>query len=405
MRVLLCLWLLTMPAVLWAQSRTVLPQELELTVSVEEADYLPYAREMILLTIRGVYRRHITRETLKNPDFEGFSWTQLGPDTWRDERIDGLAVKTMTRRMAVYPDRAGELTIGPFTHALTLTDEADDWFEHEIHSAPVRLSVAPAPDDTDWWFPVRDIKISDQWSNAPDQLTPGEGVLRVIRIEALGVTPEMIPPMPQLSSPSGMIFAHPDKRLVELSPQGPITYAFWRWTVRPGNDVSAIVEPLEFDYFHTGARQSHTVTISAQRIAYGETIPGGTPAAQTPVTAVQAALPSWPHAVLGVVVFGIGLWVVARGWRVAGVSALHRFALFDPLRRRMWQAARTGSPEALRRVAAALLRRDGPNDARAALLAQLDAEIFNSAPVTIAPKPFARAFLGAGASSGADASD
>ena len=85
---------------------------------------------MILVTIRGSYRRHITRERVEQPPLDGFSWSQLGPDRWYEERIRGRPVKMFERRMALYPERAGELTIGAFTHHLTLTDEGDEWFEH-----------------------------------------------------------------------------------------------------------------------------------------------------------------------------------------------------------------------------------------------------------------------------------
>ena len=391
MRFLLAAVLLLLPALGMAQSRDVLPRELELTVTVEEADHRPFVREMVLLTIRGVYRRHITLEKLKNPDFEGFSWTQLGPDSWREERIGGERVKTMTRRMAVYPDRAGELTIGSFTHELTLTDENDDWFEYEILSKPVTLTIEPVPQESGWWFPVRDLKISDQWSNAPDQLKPGEGVLRVIRLEALGVTPEMIPPMPELTSPSAMIFAHPDKRLVDLTSEGPITYVFWRWTIRPGNDTSGIVEPLSLEFFNTTTRTPQTVTISAQRVAYGARLAAPEVAPET--VPPQAALPSWPLAALGLAVFAGGLALSLSGRRVAGLGALQRFALFDPLQRALRRAARQGDVAAMRRAAAALIARDGPAGHRAAALASLDAAVFGKSADRLSIRGFARDFL------------
>lgn len=393
MRMLVALLLLMVPALAAAQSRTVLPQELELTVTVEDTGHIPFVREMVLLTIRGVYRRHITLEDLQEPDLEGFSWTQLGADIWKEERMGGEKVKTLTRRMAIYPDRAGDLTIGAFTHKLTLTDEADVWFEHEVRSEPVTITVAPAPVSDGWWFPVRELRISDQWSNAPDQLKRGEGVLRVIRIEALGVTPEMIPPMPELRSPSGMIFAHPDKRLSELSPEGPITYAFWRWTIRPGNDTSAVVEPLTLEYYNTHLRAMQTVTISAQRVAYGDLVPADAPVPDQTGAPVPSQLPGWPLAVLGAVVFGLGLFGAQFGRRVSGMQALRRFALFDPLRRDLRQAARAGDAARTRRSAAGLMARDGASEARRGMLADLDAQLFR--PDRPAPDliGFARAFV------------
>ncbi len=388
---LLLLWLLV-PSALMGQSRTVLPSDLTLWVEVEEMAHTPLVREMVLITIRGIYRRHITREKLVQPDFAGFNWTQLGNDDWREERLNGQKVKTFRRRMAIYPDRPGQLTIGAFTHQLTLTDDQDDWFEHPVLSEPVTIQVAPAPETRDWWFPVRDLKISDQWSNAPDQLAPGEGVLRVVRIEALGVTPEMLPPMPELTSPSGMIFPHPEKRFVELSSNGPQSYAFWRWTIRPGNDTSTIVEPLHFDYFDTTSRMARSVTISAQRVAYGAVTPDANPTIPAPARD-PTRLPGWGVAGLAVLVGALGTAFGCGGRRFGGLRALHRFGPFDPLARQMRGAARRGDVAGLRRAATALLLRDGPTDVRLRMLRDLDRAVFGKTPSPGPLIPFARSFL------------
>ncbi|MGB3243456.1 MAG: hypothetical protein WBB25_02905, partial [Sulfitobacter sp.] len=287
--------------------------------------------------------------------------------------------------MALYPNRPGSLEIGAFRHKLTLTDEGDDWFEHEIASAPVSIDVVPAPDGEDWWFPVKALRVSDQWSNAPDQLKPGEGVLRVVRIGALGVTPEMIPPMPELASPSAMIFPHPEKRLVELTPEGPQSFAYWRWTIRPSNDISTIVEPITFRYFDTYARVHREVTISAQRVAYGDV----TPQVAAPQnvdgsgeTASLAQLPGWPLAMLAAVVFLGGFGFAFQGYRLSGWAALYRYPLLDPLARALRRAARRGDGVAMRRAAAQLIRRDGPQAARQAALTKLDRLLFAAPGLT-----------------------
>lgn len=377
---LTALVLVIWPLSLGAQTRSVDPADLSLSVSVIEQQDQPYTREMVMILIRGVYRRHITLEELHQPALEGFNWTQLGPDLWYDERENGRKVKVMERRMALYPERAGALTIGPFTHHLTLTDESDNWFDHQIQSDPVTLNIAPAPalEEGGWWFPAKQVQIADQWSNAPDQLRAGEGVLRIIRIEALGVTPEMIPPMPELKSPSAMIFAHPEKRLVELSPEGPVSYAFWRWTIRPGNDHSGIVEPLHLSFFDTRERVMRDVTISAQRVAYDmATLPPG-PAPRLPV-----ALPGWPVALLGIVVFVLAL-VLSLSGRQADLRRLQRrFWWLDPLARGLRRAAARGEAAATRAKALALLRRDGLAEHSADVLRPLDQALF--APGALPP--------------------
>ncbi|MDD9717410.1 hypothetical protein PVW48_11680 [Dinoroseobacter sp. PD6] len=389
--------LLMLPGLALAQSSEVLPEELEIWVEIEETDHTPMVREMVLITLRGIYRRHITREEIIQPDLEGFSWTQLGTDTWREERLNGARVKTFTRRMAIYPDRAGTLTIGSFTHKLTLTNEADEWFEHRIETAPVSLDVAPASagQGPEWWFPVKKLEISDTWSNAPDQLAPGEGVLRIVRVEALGATPEMLPPMPELTSPSAMIFPHPEKRFVELSPFGPISYAFWRWTIQPGNDTSTIVEPLTFRYFDTVTREDRKVTISAQRVAYGTVTPEASGNQQVPVSRVQAHLPGWPMGLLALVVFLGGSWLAVWGRQFAGLSGIHRFALFDPLSRELRRAARAGELAETRRCARKMLARDGVTPARAAMLRQFDEAAFDPEADSLDLQKFVRSFVAA----------
>ena len=371
--ILLVLLVLPVPAV--AQSRTVSPDEVALRVEVEETAETPLEHEMIMIRILGTYRRHITREALRQPDLSGFNWSQLGPDRWWEERVGGRMVKRFERRMALYPDEAGTLTVGAFTHNLTLTDESDDWFEYPVRSEPFTIEVAPAPRTDAWWFPVRRLRISDKWSNAPDQLAPGEGVLRIVQVEALGVTPEMIPPMPELTSPSAMIFAHPEKRLVDVSPEGPVTRAFWRWTIRPTNDLSTIVEPITFSYFDTTERRHREVVITPQRVAYGDR------AAPDPIVAEAvptgaARLPGWWVLALGAGVFAGGVYHGLAGRKFSPARALRRFAAFDPLRRRLRRAARSGNARDMRRALAALIRRDGPDAVRLDGLGRLDRAIF-----------------------------
>ncbi|SFS81016.1 Oxygen tolerance [Sulfitobacter marinus] len=393
MRWLMVLILTALPGLAMAQSKTVLPQDLELSVEVTETGYTPFVGEMVLITIKGIYRRHITREKLVQPDFEGFSWSQLGDDTWRDERINGELVKTFRRRMAIYPSKPGALTVGAFTHNLTLTDDSDDWFDHQIMSAPVTIDVVAAPTNEDWWFPTHSLKVSDQWSNAPDQLVPGEGVLRVVRIEALGATAEMIPPMPTLHSPSAMIFPHPEKRFVELSPQGPKAFAYWRWTIRPSNDTSTIVEPLSFTYFDTINRVDRQVTISAQRVAYGSVTPDQDDTATGKMRGASAQLPGWPMATLAALICAGGVFVAQRGHRISGSPALRRFWWADPLALQLRRAARAGHAAEMRSYAAAMLRRDGITARRQALLHQLDLVLFDPKGQPDSIKDFARDFL------------
>lgn len=389
LRSLLMLVWLGLPMAAGAQSRTVDPDDLTLTVTLETLPATPFQQEMVLLTIHGVYKRHVTREALEQPDLAGFNWMQLGQDHWFESMVDGKTVKNMRRRMALFPDAAGRLVIGPFRHHLTLLDETNAWFEHTIASEPVVLDVDPAPQVEGWWFPVRRLEVSDDWSNAPDQLDPGGGVLRVVRVSALGASPDMLPPMPELTSPSALIFAHPEKRLVDLTPQGPVAIAYWRWTVAPTNGRSAILEPIEFPYFDTVTRQMRKVVITPQRVAYGEaTLPPPAPEPPPRRSSLGAAG-------LGAIGLGGFLAALALLWRGQGRLSLAPLRAALDRRRALWRldrAAWRGDIAGLRRSARDLDRKLPPDPARRALLDALDRAIFGAAEPAVDTRQFRRRF-------------
>lgn len=369
--------------------RAVDPADLTLTVTLETTETTPYQHEMVLLTVHGVYRRHITLEKLEQPDLKGINWMQLGQDHWFESTIDGLKVKNMRRRIALFPENEGRVTIEPFIHHLTLLDEDNKWFEHDIRSEPITLDVQPAPSNGTWWFPVRRLEISDTWSNAPDQLGTGDGVLRIITLTATGTGPDMIPPMPELKSPSAHIFAHPEKKLVELSPDGPITIAFWRWTIKPRTPPSAILEPLELTYFDTTDRTLKTAKISAQRVAIDQT--------QLPPAISQDLPPAgrlnlfWPAATIAattLLAFGA---VAGRGRRI-GIDNLRDFLSARALKRQLRHSSRTRDLAQMRGPARELDARLVASPERTKLLEELEAAIFRARAEPFDTQAFYRAF-------------
>lgn len=370
--ILLLLLLLIAPI---ARAQDVQPGDLTLTLTIEKGPEAPYVGEMVLVTLEGVFRLPIIRESMIQPPLEGFSWMQLGTDYWSDQRVDGYPVKVFRRRMALFPEAAGTLEIGAFTHRLTLLGPHNKWVEHDIRSEPVTIRVLPQPQVDGWWLPVRQLRVSDDWSNAPDQLGEGEGVLRVIRLEALGISPDLLPPMPELKSPGAVIFPHPEKRLVDLSSQGPIAVAFWRWTVMPQTPPSAIIEPVVIDFFDTTRREMRRVTISPQRVAVGASAMGvlpepqaaGRPRGGIMATALGAGL-----------VLGLAALMAGRGG-ARREEILWRLGL-HPDQRALARAARRGDAAAAWRAARRLAagHRIGA-DGRAALRG-LETHLFGGRP-------------------------
>ncbi len=268
LRVLLLLLLLALPA---HAEMEVTPDDLRLRIEVEPRAATPYTEEMILIRIRGTYKIPITLENLKQPPLDGFGWMQLGPDRWFHSRERGQKVLELERIMALFPERAGTLTIAPFTHELTLSEPDGTRFTHDLKSEPVQIEIAEAPGPRRTWLPVRRIRVEDRWSNAPESLDPGAAALRLVTVTIDGVQPETMPPMPELTGAGAFILPHPERRLTELRPTGPVTRVFWRWSIRPDRGRSGYVDPLTFSYYDAEAREPRTITLSAQKVAYAGT--------------------------------------------------------------------------------------------------------------------------------------
>ncbi len=262
-RLLALLLLLSTP--LAAQGRDSLHLELVLDPRTEA----PLEGEMILATIRGIYRETIANEQLKLRGFTDFDWTRLGQDSWTEQRIDGRAARVFERRMAFFAKRAGTLDLLPIVHELEIIGAGGRRETVLTRSAPVRITVGarPAGAGADW-LPVRALELSDTWNADAARLDDGQSVTRRVVIRALGATPEMMPPQPPLRAPWLITFAPPVQRDFQITAQGPVTTDVWTWTLRPTTGEPGVLAPVTIPYFDTGARTARTATLPAAPIGY-----------------------------------------------------------------------------------------------------------------------------------------
>ena len=403
---LLALVLLAAPA---AAEPAIVPGDLRLRVEVEDRDHPPYVGEMVLIRIRGTYKIPITLESLEQPPLDGFGWMQLGPDKWFAAQERGQKTVELERVMALFPERPGTLTVAPFTHDLTLSEPDGTRFEYDLTSEPVEIEVLEAPEPPDTWLPVRGIEVSDRWSNAPEALGPGAAALRVVAVTVLGVQPETMTPMPEMTGVGAVILPHPEKRLTELRPSGPVTRVFWRWSIRPDRGRSGYVDPLTFSYYDTQAREPRSITLSAQKVAYAGT---DLPLGERPGTEMTR-----PETMAsGSAAYALALLPVAPVAGFLGGRAIllgsARFASPDTLRRRWYGLAGTPDERALRRairaddaararrharrivqadIAQGRYPRIAAENAYAPVFAPIDAALYGTAPA-IPVREFGKAF-------------
>lgn len=347
---------------------------LNIELVFDPRDEPAFEGEMVLATIRGVYRETITNEDLKFRRMTDFDWTRLGHDRWREERVDGRMARVMERRIALFPKRAGRLEILPIVHELEILGAGGQREVRLIRSDPVTVEVRPRPATQGAaWLPVRALELSDHWSTDPAALEDGELVERRVILRAFGATPEMMPEQPPLREPWLITFSPPETINMEITPQGPVTTVEWRWKLRPITGEPGVIPEVLVPYYDTTLRHAATAIIPASPIGYASF-------ADNAASGWQGNLgPAGPHLLAFASAFLIGVTL----------SLLRRRVFSNPLKcvvgkvrekllgARLGWLLRRGRLTDYRREAALRLRMSGVRaDKREELFSILDATVY-----------------------------
>ncbi|MCJ2052624.1 hypothetical protein [Methylobacterium sp. J-070] len=356
------------------------PGDLTLTVTAElNGNSAPFPREMVLLKIHGVYRQPILLEEVVQPSLANFSWTQLGRDHWSKAKLpDGQSAIAFDRTVAVFPHHAGQFTIEPFTHKLTVNDVGERRVV-EVRSTPIPFPVTPwtaptgGPDVPEpWWLPARDVAITDSWSPDPETVKVGETTRRIVTLEAQGMVAEGLPPRPVMRTRGIITFAGPVTRETLLTPSGPVARATYQWDVKPGVPEIIPLDAIAIPWFDTGTRTMRETEIPARQIGGGlpdRATDRAPPPIPSPLVVAGAALAA----------FGLGLALIGFG------LGRPRLRLSGPARRALRATARAGDPAGFRASLDAAMR-EAPDLARiwrarpdlAAAFAALDRSVFGA---------------------------
>lgn len=366
-RLILLIVLLASP--LAAQER----ESLRLEVILDAPEDTPYEGEMILATIRGVYREKIALEDLKLRAMTDFDWMRLTQDAWSEQRIDNLPTRVMERRVAFFPKRAGDLEILPVAQELQIIGDGGKRRTVIVRSDPVRVTVRPKPVGAgDDWLPVRALELSDSWSADAGQLADGQSVERRVVLRALGAMPEILPAQPMMREPWLITYAAPEDRSVQVTPEGPVATVIWRWTMRPITGEPGVLPEVAIPWFDTIADNAATAVIPAAPIGYASFTRTAVWRSGIGTAPLQAGL-------FAAVLLAIcGATLRGRGMERSDIDRLRerirRWRHLRDLRRSVSRSDLAG----FRAGAAELLRSAGePEDARGwRLLAQVDAALF-----------------------------
>lgn len=196
-------------------------QPVFITAEISPSGADTYVQQQILYTVRLHYRVPLIEGSLGDPRIEDAVIEHLGKDKQYKTTIDGQQYEVVERHYAVFPERSGELKIGPSTFSgrsaspseqRSSFSDMDSLVERmlnqrgfgssmgsgkrlRVRSDELTLDIKPRPDTFkgSHWLPSQQLNLRDSWAEAPPVLRAGEPVTRVLTIEAKGLEASQLP--------------------------------------------------------------------------------------------------------------------------------------------------------------------------------------------------------------------
>ena len=254
-----------------AQAAPVDPSIGKVEVTLDLPKDKPFVGEMIILRVRSFIRAYIVLDQLRQPPMVDFDVQQLGRDKPIEAMVDGFQVQGIERDLAIFPQQSGRLIIPPFVRHVTVANDDGSRSEGDFTSKPVYVDIqnyqAINPAGA-WWLPVKSLTLTDSWSPEADEIPAGTLSRRTLKVEAVGMTADRLPPPPEMRAPGIIVFRGPTTRETQITEDGPIARATYQWDLRPATGAPAKMPEISIPWFDTGERRMRQAAIPERWVAY-----------------------------------------------------------------------------------------------------------------------------------------
>jgi hypothetical protein len=346
-----------------------------------------YVQSQIVFTLRLFIGVSTGRATLTQPEIAGGEAIveRLGEDSQYTTDRAGRNFIVRERRYAVFPQRAGRLTIGPATfEAMVIPDRGFSRVQR-FRSGSLELEVLPAVAPpaslaSAVWLPAQRVTLSEDWSDDAGELTVGVPRTRTVKIEADGLLETQLPEL-TLPQPAGIRqYVDQPELARSLTPQGFTATRTVSMAVIAQTPGEVELPKLQVPWFDVTAQRWEVAELPAHTVTVA---PSGEPATAAPA---PEAAPAAAAASTSSSVWRYVSAFLALGW-LATVLLWWRAARVSRPKRDLGRAAASSVKEAEHRPSARKLLRQvesacaaGDTDAARKALLEWGGSRFSAAP-------------------------
>ena len=295
----------------------------DIFIELESKPSTVYVQSQVVVTLRLFIGVSTGRATLTQPEISGGEAIveKLGEDSQYSVDRGGRTFVVRERRYAIFPQRAGTLTVGPATFEAMVIPDRGFSRVSRFRSSTLELAVQPAVPPpaalaNAVWLPAQRIALSEKWSDDSADLTVGIPRSRQVTIEAEGLLETQLPEL-TLPQPAGIRqYADQPELSHDVTPEGFKSRRTVSMAVIAQTPGSITLPKLELPWWNVKAQAWEVASLPERTFTVApsaESAAAAAPAESAPAVA-QAAAPHgnfWP---ITSAVLALGWLATALAW-------------------------------------------------------------------------------------------
>lgn len=243
------------------------PDDVKVAARLSRSD--PYLQSQIVLDLEMRHRYPLVEESFDLPAFPGMrSKTVFAERRVLDPRDGGWRV--ISWRFLLFPERSGPVELAPFRAEGTMIKSRRERAAYAVQTDPIRLRVRPAGGtDSDWWLPASQVRVTDEWSQDPRDLSAGDEIERHIVVHAKGVTADQIPTLAMQETRGLLITPLGTERETTITETGASADARFGFRIRALSPIPVFPDTIRLAWWNVETDKAEMAVLPARRINIG----------------------------------------------------------------------------------------------------------------------------------------
>ena len=238
-----------------------------------------YIQEQLIVTVRLYRSVSLANASLSAPQVSGAEAVieKLGDDSEFDMQRNGVNLRVVERRYAIFPQQSGVMAIDPVQFNGQIVQASSRFSNNpllqntrnkRLRSEPIKINISaiPASQADKPWLPAHHIMMTEQWQESPPVFKVGEAITRTLTITADGLMAAQLPEI-GISMPTG-IKHYSDQAVMNDQYQGTgiIGSRQQKIAIIPSKEGSYTLPEIKLEWWNTKTQRSETLQIPKRRI-------------------------------------------------------------------------------------------------------------------------------------------